>query len=98
MNLQHQLRVESLCSHTAVEPDHRDLHDVGRRALERSVLRHTLRVGAHTRVAGMDFRNRSLPPETRRDVAVPARPFDDSGESLAHAGELAEILLDELLG
>ena len=80
------------------EPDHRDLHDVRGRPLDRHVDGHPLACPAKRRVAGAQLGDLALPAEQRRDEALALGRLLDVEHVVADAGVGREVAVDELLG
>ena len=80
-----------------MDPDHRDLDQVGRRALDRRVGGGALAERADVEVPVAQLGDVAPPPEDGLDVAVLARERDHRVEVLAHPLEALEVRLDELL-
>ena len=90
---QHPAR-ESALPDRAMDPDHGELDQVGRGALERRVLRVPLAVGPHVEVPVLDLGDVAPPLEERLDVALfpgqldlPVEKGTDPGEPLEVAGD-----------
>ncbi len=70
MHLQDHLRADAFGGETAVYVDHGDLHDVGRRTLNRSVHGVSLGKAAGDGVVRSDVVEVAAPAENRRDEAL----------------------------
>ena len=80
-----------------VHVDHRTLHDVGCRTLNRQVHRHPFGSASNLPVAAVQFRHQAPPsvhrPDDSRGAPFCERPIDER----AHAGEPGKVGIDEVL-
>ena len=97
MHLQEKARLGNLALQRRVEIDHRLLDEIGRRALERRVHRHPLRVRAHVVVAVVEAGNGPHAAEDRLGAAGRARLLEDRVEARADPREPVEVGGDERL-
>ena len=79
------------------DADHRDLHDVGGRALDRHVDGHPLPRPAQRRDARLELRDRALAAEQRRHVALLLGDVLDVEHVVADARVGREVVRDERL-
>jgi hypothetical protein len=77
---------------------HRDLHDVGGRALDHHVDGEALALLAHLPAAGAQLRHLAAAPEQRRDVAVLGALGDRLLDEATDRREALEVALDEVVG
>jgi hypothetical protein len=73
VHLEHEPGAEPLGPQPPGEPDHRDLDDVCRRALDRHVDGHPLAGGTQRRIARGELRDVALAADERRDETLGAR-------------------------
>ena len=97
MHLEHETRASSLLAQPVVDPDHRHLDHVGRRALHDRVDREPLAERARLPVADADLRDRPAAAEQRRHVAVPLRLLDRPLDEVLDVREAREVGVDVLL-
>ena len=97
MDLQYHLSIILGLSQRGVNPDHGDLDQVGRRALQRGIARRALAECPDAEIAVPDLGDVAPPPEQRLDEAFVAGLLDRAVEPGPHAGEALEVLLDESL-
>ena len=98
VHLQEHARAEPALAEVARDAEHRDLHDVGRRALDRRVERSPLGVLAQDPVGGVEVAERPAAAEDRLGVAVDLRLRDDVAQIVAHGAEAREVVGHQLLG
>ncbi len=98
MNLQEHRGVHARVRKRPVHRDHRQLHEVGRAALQRRVGRFALRRGAHHVIGGRERGHVAPASEDRRDVAVGPSPFQRSLDIGADRREAREVRRRDLLG
>ena len=78
VDAEEQPGAEALGPDALGDPDHRDLLDVGGRALDRHVDRHPLAGAAQRRVRRPQLRDLALPPEERLDEPLALAPAPGS--------------------
>ena len=95
MDLQEDPAAQPSGSDASVDAEHCDLHDVGRRALNRGIEGHSLCHLAALTVLAVQVGQ--VPAPARHRLGVPGAPrFDDHlREVVAHAAEPREVLLHE---
>jgi hypothetical protein len=98
MDLEQHARAEVRARERPVGTDHRALHDVGGRALDRGVDRGPLGIAPPRRIAAPDLRCDAEPPEQGLDVAIGSRLRLGPLHVVPDAGILLEIGLDVALG
>ena len=81
-----------------VQPDHRDLDEVGRRPLDRRVGGGPLPVAPHPRIPRANLRDVAAAADERLHVSLGARPLLHLLEEVAHPAEPLEVLVDEGAG
>ena len=98
VHLQNHLRADSFAAERFGDMHHRDLHDVGRTALNRGVDGIAFGQPARHGIARRDVVQVTPPPEDRRHVTHLARPLDHMLHILLHLGVGGEIALYDLFG
>ena len=96
MHLEQELRLQSALRELVVHCEHRALHDVGGCALDRCVDGHVLGGDALACVGRVDLGQRAAAAEHRARFLVLARVLQAVVEVALHAGQRAEVGLDEL--
>ena len=98
MHLEQQRALITGCAERAIDPDHGQLDQVGRRALQRRIDGRALGESARVGIAAVDIRYRALTSEQSASHAGLAHFRDCGFDELLHAGIALEIRLDVLLG
>src|SRR4051812_2868376 len=98
MNLKKHPRAQMLLAQLSIDPDHRQLDEIGGRALERRVHRRALGEAAQVEVLAVNVGNGPHASEQRLYLLIAASLVQRAVDKLAHAAVLLEVSVDEALG
>ena len=90
--------LQIFAAQAVIDPEHGQLHDVRRRALDGHVQRHTLAEGALDEIGGFQLRQRPAAVVQRLHIALLLGPGHHIVHILPHAGEGGEVALHVVLG
>ena len=98
MDLEDHLAARQFVLEALMDLDHRDLDQIGGRALNRTIDRHALTDAALRGIAALQFRNRTAAAEDRGRIALSLAVVDIAVHQRPHSRKLLEERLDIFLG